>query len=141
MRESGATKLTLGFASSNIFAEDMGDIEILVSQSSFDELHIRLYSKPLNIIELFDLIKWKASPKMKIILEFINLDLPLDINLYEYLYLSEKMVKRNNGIMPLASFSIIFNPLFYKFDPIDSYIMEPDKYKRLSQFPTKKLFI
>ena len=141
IHESGAQRIILGFASSRFYPEDLDDIPTLLSVNSFDDIHIRLYSEPLNLIELFDAIDWEASKNMKLSIELINVDLPLDINLYEYFFLTEQMIQKNNGMIPLESLTFWFDPLFYAFGNIDSYIVEPNKYRILQHFPTLKLSI
>jgi hypothetical protein len=78
---------------------------------------------------------------MKLTLEFINLRFPADLKLFNYIYMSEKMILRNNGNTPLASFSLIFNPLFGEFNNIYRYILYPIDGKVLKNFPTRELHI
>ena len=80
-----------------------------------------------NIIELFDTIVWKKNENMKLSLEFIQTDLPKKINLFNYIYMAEKMIQRNNSNTPIASFSIEFNPLFGEFQDFDRYVLYPEE--------------
>jgi hypothetical protein len=52
---------------------------------------------------------------MNLILEFVNVDLPKKINVFNYTYAIQHMIERNNYGHSIASFQIIFNPLFYNF--------------------------
>ncbi len=78
---------------------------------------------------------------MKLTLEFINLRLPADIKIFNYIYMSEKMILRNNGNIPLTSFSIVFNPLFDEFNNIYRYILYPADGKVLKNLSTRELHI
>jgi hypothetical protein len=56
--------------------------------------------------------------------------------------MSEKMIQRNNGAIPLVSYSIIFNPLFDEFDSLyDRYILYPVEKKLLMSISTNELNI
>lgn len=119
----------------------MSDIPRIVASSDFNEIHIQIYSQSLNIMELFELIDWKPSKAIKLTIEFINVDLPTNINIYEYISNVDKMVRRNNGDIPLASLSLIFNPKFYEFGSIDRYITDPRIFPIINNFPTQELSI
>jgi hypothetical protein len=85
---------------------------------------------------------WQQNKNMRLTLEFISLRLPTDIKIFNYIYMSEKMIMRNNGNIPLASFSIIFNPIFGEFDSLyDRYILYPAEKKLLMNIPTNELNI
>lgn len=91
----------------------------------FKTLHVSLYTDPINTTELLDAIIWGKDPTMKLVIEFINLDLPKDIRVSDILYNVGKMIRHNNGDTPIASFSLVFNPLIDEFENIDRCILYP----------------
>lgn len=78
---------------------------------------------------------------MNLILEFVNVDLPKKINVFNYTYAIQQMVERNNYGNSIASFQLIFNPLFYKFESIDNIITRPLDGKILRNLSTRTLRI
>ena len=79
---------------------------------------------------------------MKLTLEFINLRLPTDMKIFNYIYMSEKMIQRNNGNIPLASYSLVFNPLFDEFDGLyERYILYPVEQDIFTKIPTSEINI
>ncbi len=118
------------------------DIRDIVSNIPFNELRIQIYTEPENIIEIFDIITWKQDKNMKLTLEFINLRLPTDMKIFNYIYMSEKMIQRNNGNIPLASYSLVFNPLFDEFDGLyERYILYPVEQDIFTKIPTSEINI
>lgn len=91
------------------------DITRIFSGISFENLDIQLYTRPVNIFEVFDAITWTANKDMSISLELINAGRKKDIDIFSLLYSFEKMIERNNGKTPVQSFSLTFIPMFYDF--------------------------
>lgn len=117
------------------------ELKNILPQLKFNELHIQLYSEPENIIELFDTITWKKDKNFKLSLEFIQADLPEKINLFNYVYMAQKMIQRNNNDTPIASLSIEFNPLFWEFQDLYKYVLYPEEWGVLNTLSTKELYI
>lgn len=140
IHQSGAEAFSLGIASQRIDYQD--EIKNIFSKLEFDDIRIQIYTEPENLITIFDVITWKASKNLQFTIEFINLQLPKDIKVFNYIYMSEKMIRSNNGNIPIASFSIVFNPLFDEFDDLfDRYILYPVEQKLFMNIPTSKLNI
>jgi hypothetical protein len=140
IQQSGAEAFSLGIASQKIDYQD--DIKKIFSELAFNDIRIQIYTEPENIITIFDVITWRANNNIQLTLEFINLQLPKDIKIFNYIYMSEKMIQRNNWGNLLVSYSIIFNPLFDKFDNLyDRYILYPAEKKLFMNIPTNELNI
>lgn len=117
------------------------ELKNILPQLKFNELHIQIYSEPENIIELFDIIQWEKNENMKIYLELIQVDLPEKLNLFNYVYMVEKMIQRNNDNVPIALFSIELNPLFWEFQDFYRYILYPWEWDVFNSLSTKELSI
>lgn len=139
IQKSNIQILAIGIASKE--PTYIQELKNILPQIKFNELHIQIYSEPENIIELFDTIVWKKNENMKLSLEFIQTDLPKKINLFNYIYMAEKMIQRNNSNTPIASFSIEFNPLFGEFQDFDRYVLYPEEWWVFNTLSTKELYI
>lgn len=139
IQQANIQTLAIGIASMDPWY--IQDVKNILPQLSFKELDIQIYSEPANIIELFDSITWKKNENMKLSLEFIQVDLPEKINIFNYIYMSEKMIKRNNGNLPITSFSMIFHPLFWEFQDLYRYILYPEEWSVFNTLSTKELHI
>jgi len=139
IEESKTKILAIWFASR--YEDFSPDIKSLLQEIPFNELQIRFYDEPYNLLEIFDAISWKKDPKMKLTLEFYNVNLPEYLRIFDYIYMTDKMIRRNNIDAPLASFSLWFYPLFDEFKWIDKIIFYPEHAKILKQVPTKQLNI
>ena len=138
--EGSKTKiLAIWFASR--YEDFSPDIKSLLQEIPFNELQIRFYDEPYNLFEIFDAISWKNDPNIKLTLEFYNVNLPEYLRIFDYIYITNKMIQRNNIDIPLASFSLWFHPLFDEFKWIEKIIFEPEHAKILKQIPTKELNI
>lgn len=140
IQQSSAEAFSLGIISQDI--DYQIDIKNIFSEIEFDDIRIQIYTEPENLITIFDAITWKENNDIKLTLEFINLQLPKDIKIFNYIYMSERMIQQNNGTIPIVSYSIIFNPLFDEFDNLyDRYILYPVEKKLLMSIPTNELNI
>ncbi len=114
IKQSNIKILAIGIASK--YDDFNPDIQLILKEIPFNELRIRMYVEPDNLIELFDNITWKKDAKMKLSLEFYNAALPEYLKIEDYTYMLDKMIRENNGNIPIASLSFVLNPLFYEFD-------------------------
>lgn len=139
IKESKTKILAIWFASR--YEDFSPDIKSLLKEISFNELHLRFYDEPYNLVEIFDAISWKKDPNIKLTLEFYNVNLPEYLRIFDYIYMTNKMIRRNNIDTPLVSFSLWFHPLFDEFKWIDKIVFDPAFAKILKQIPTKELNI
>lgn len=133
IKQSGINKLAIGIASK--YEDFVPDIKLILKEILFNELCIRMYSEPYNLVEFFDSITWKKDLKMKFSIEFYNVDLPEYLKIEDYTYMLDKIIRRNNGKIPIASLSFVLKPLFYEFDLIGN--LE----KNLGKLSTRELHI
>jgi hypothetical protein len=139
IRIANPTTLVLGITST--FDDFSSDIETYVSKIPFQNLHIKIYSEPDNILEQIARISWKKNKAMNLTLEFVNVDRENPINVFNYTYILDELVERNNNGETIASFQIIYTPLFFEFENIEVIITRPTYGKILRNFPARYLRI
>lgn len=140
IKKSRATTLIIWLASRQERI-NINEIARIFKNLSFENLHIKFYARPINMLEVFDTISWTARENMDFTLEVINVFQPKDIDLDAAIYAYKKMIERNNGKILTQSFSLTFTPMFYDFWEIDRLILMKEEYTVFQKFPTRNLRI